>query len=452
MSEPVVHAYRYHGSSLWEPGHLRLAASDGPAAPGPYLRATARDPVLLAQTLRLVSDVVRSRHHIPAAMLERILLEADPIFTFGGDQLRVEGFSSCAGVYVRADIGAAQLEVAEARPGTTNVDFNADMRAALARVRGGDALELEVGAQGVAMRRTAPFGAPPEQVVERKVALPLRWLRGLAEVQAVLSRMVLRFELDHVGAARLLRSVPRSGRTSDAAWLVPRGATLQLSATPSDAGLRVAGPARLRALEAPAVRCRSLRVFEDPRTHASAWRLDLGGTALTVALSPDTWRGFSGEGQLLSQLAAGEPATARIRSTLAWQSVLRVQDVADGDDDAARRGLAWLATRGLVGFDLDTAAWFHRVLPFDLDEVAAKLDAHQPRLASARKLVAEGAVTIDRRGDPVQARVSGDDVTHRVAFDGPEQRCTCPWYAKHQGERGPCKHVLAVEIALAGDP
>lgn len=25
-------------------------------------------------------------------------------------------------------------------------------------------------------------------------------------------------------------------------------------------------------------------------------------------------------------------------------------------------------------------------------------------------------------------------------------RCTCPWFAKHQGSRGPCKHVLAARL------
>ena len=25
-------------------------------------------------------------------------------------------------------------------------------------------------------------------------------------------------------------------------------------------------------------------------------------------------------------------------------------------------------------------------------------------------------------------------------------RCSCPWYGKHQDSRGPCKHVLAVEM------
>ncbi len=27
--------------------------------------------------------------------------------------------------------------------------------------------------------------------------------------------------------------------------------------------------------------------------------------------------------------------------------------------------------------------------------------------------------------------------------------CTCPWYGKHHGDRGPCKHVLAVQLVAA---
>jgi predicted nucleic acid-binding Zn finger protein len=30
-------------------------------------------------------------------------------------------------------------------------------------------------------------------------------------------------------------------------------------------------------------------------------------------------------------------------------------------------------------------------------------------------------------------------------------RCTCPWFSKHQGQRGPCKHVLAARIFVEGD-
>ena len=29
--------------------------------------------------------------------------------------------------------------------------------------------------------------------------------------------------------------------------------------------------------------------------------------------------------------------------------------------------------------------------------------------------------------------------------------CTCPWWGRHQGTRGPCRHVLAARMVLAGN-
>jgi predicted nucleic acid-binding Zn finger protein len=81
-------------------------------------------------------------------------------------------------------------------------------------------------------------------------------------------------------------------------------------------------------------------------------------------------------------------------------------------------------------------SYFHRVLPFDL----ALVDDLNPRLAAARELLEQQAVKIIRN-DPVEAQV-GD---HRVREVAHEMQCTCPWFAKYQGARGPCKHVLAVE-------
>ena len=65
--------------------------------------------------------------------------------------------------------------------GTTNVDFNATMRAALARIRDGDKVELSVGAKAVELCRDA------ETVVERKVPLPLRWLSRWLRLNSRLS-------------------------------------------------------------------------------------------------------------------------------------------------------------------------------------------------------------------------------------------------------------------------
>ncbi len=453
MSAAVQHTYEYARPSSVADGRLRLATSPAPndESAEPFVRARVAQPRAVALALRLVSDVVRSRHHIPAGALERILFMADPVLTWGGDVLRVEGFSSCCGIYVRADIGQSALDPRTARPGTTNVDFNDGMRAALGRVRDGDAVDLAVGADGVEVTHDARGDV--ETVVERKVSLPLRWLRGFVEVQAIQARMQPRLELDRAGAVRFLRGLPSSARASDAAWIVPSGRSARLGSTARDGAVRVAGMSRLRALEPGLPLAHRVVVHADPVTGASAWRLDGDAVALTVVISPETWRGFSGEGQVLDRLAAGEePALARVRASLTWQSELTAERVSAQtavDANAAGRALAWLATRGLVGFDLARDAWFHRVLPFDLDEARALLDAQHPRLAAAKRLVDDDAVSLRASQGHVEATVAGDDVEHRVRLGPDGDRCTCPWYAKHQGDRGPCKHVLAVELALA---
>jgi len=92
------------------------------------------EPVITARCLRTVSDLVGTRFYIPPSMLARIIREADPVVTVSSDALRFEGFSSCCSAYVRHDLTADCYAAENIRVGTTNVDFGADMRAALAKV------------------------------------------------------------------------------------------------------------------------------------------------------------------------------------------------------------------------------------------------------------------------------------------------------------------------------
>nr|WP_238362593.1 SWIM zinc finger family protein [Actinopolymorpha pittospori] len=64
-----------------------------------------------------------------------------------------------------------------------------------------------------------------------------------------------------------------------------------------------------------------------------------------------------------------------------------------------------------------------------------------PRLREASALAEVGAVRRVRGGFEVKT-----EVTHRVRLDRSPPTCTCRWWGKHQGQRGPCKHVLAAEL------
>ncbi|MBI0375804.1 SWIM zinc finger family protein, partial [Streptomyces albiflaviniger] len=69
-------------------------------------------------------------------------------------------------------------------------------------------------------------------------------------------------------------------------------------------------------------------------------------------------------------------------------------------------------------------------------------ETRNPRLRGARALVADGAVRLDG----TLARVGTGDDAHVVRADETSGRlsCTCFWWAKYRGGRGPCRHVLAV--------
>ena len=72
-----------------------------------------------------------------------------------------------------------------------------------------------------------------------------------------------------------------------------------------------------------------------------------------------------------------------------------------------------------------------------------------PRLKGAKKLLEKNQVKIILNDkEKVEARVAGTGVEHLVIIERAVAKCTCQWYSKYQGERGECKHVLAVrEIA-----
>ena len=101
-----------------------------------------------------------------------------------------------------------------------------------------------------------------------------------------------------------------------------------------------------------------------------------------------------------------------------------------------------LGAAGRVGHDVVSGGYFHRDLPYD----RSSLDEMQPRMKGAQALQSAGAVEIQ---DTKRATVASDETTYSVRATDESTSCTCLWFAKHRGERGPCKHVLAVQLVRA---
>ncbi|MET7857425.1 SWIM zinc finger family protein [Streptomyces sp. NPDC005318] len=400
-------------------------------------------PRIAARGLLAVADVASAHYYQRTAASS-----LDPVVTGNGDRLRFESFSGCCGVHARLDVLQDGLEGTRTGHGTTNVDVNNPLREALSRMAGDDPLHLRVGPQEMAV---TTLDGP---VVEKKVPLPDRWLRGFAEAQVASAGFDLRAELPAVEAVRFLRSLPRSSGNASrgAQWVVPAGKSLRPTTRPTAGAVCLPGPERLTALQRVLRHTTALRVYgpvADGAAAASAWEVVLPGMRLTLTLSPDASRGFSGEGGVLEALATGDAAAdAELVSVLlAWEPRIDPADLAEQSGltvGRVRSALTRLGTAGRVGYDLADAAYFHRELPYDAD----RAERHNPRLVAARQLAGSGAVALDGE----LAAVASGDRRYQVRERDGALSCTCQWWADYRGRRGPCKHALAVRMVRRGAP
>jgi hypothetical protein len=434
----VSAAYSYLGSSALADG-LRLQTSGGPAAHPRFYTGFLTAPAAAAAGLLAVAEVARTRYVRPTGRAS-----LDPVVTAGSDRLRFESFSGCCGVYARLDVLPAGIDGEIVAHGTTNVDVNLPLQRALTRVAGADPLHLAVGPDDLTV---TTFDGP---LVERKVPLPSRWLRGFAEAQVLTSRFEPRAELEIAEARVLLNRLRATDRS--VMWAVAAGRSLRITSRPVPGAVCLPGAGRLVALRPFLRHATALRVYGPP-VHpgsgptASTWELSTPALRLSLTLSPEPNRGFSGEGAVLDALAGDEVVddAELIGALLSWDPAIDVDALAAAaglEAARVRAALTALGTAGRVGFDVAEAGYFHRTLPYRADAVATM----NPRLAGARALVEAGAVRVD--GD--LATVDGGHGTYQVRHADGVFSCSCPWWARHRGERGPCRHALAVRLVRVG--
>lgn len=443
MAAAIDYTYRYQFPSALEPtrsgANLSLATFTR-AKENPYFfDGRMRDPRVLADMFLVLSDVVRTHFFLPLPP------NMDPVLTSNDSMLRMEGFSGCCGVYARVDMSREAFEGDVKSRGTTNVDFNEPMRAALRKIRREDDVQFAVGRSEVAL------SVGDERVVEKKVKLPIRWIKGFSEVQAYQPRLDARYSISAPQALRLIRSMPSTAQPRTPLYVVGASASVRLSHREQRGAIRLLGTHRPRVLEPLLVNADSLRIWYDADSGTSGWEVVSATERFMLLISPEVYRGFSGEGQNLEALAGRKwkELLPAVRAQINWSNEINTEEIAAAigtDLHLVEQTLAALGATGLAGYDATTGKYFHRELPFDQD----RIDALQPRLKGALKLLEEGRVRLHESGeDGARSYLvggSGVDQFVRVLPDG--ERCTCPWFSKHPGERGPCKHILAVQMFM----
>ncbi len=327
--------------------------------------------------------------------------------------------------------------------GTTNVNFNDPMIQALNAVRNDETMMLSVGSKHVHIQ------TDKHSVVEKKVALPIRWIKGLTSVQVYLADMREVFRFNAIQSRQFFQALPKR-KDNPPMYLSLRGKRPVLSPIQTRNSLRIGGIERLRVLETLMPTVQSLTFYQDEAQQSCALALESQHLRFTVALSPECGRGFSGEGNVLEKMLGDVP--------MEWVDQINGQFQANEVFDPTQLTFrnahyfsqmenltAHLASMGLLGFDLSDTQYFYRRLPFKTERILTL----NPRLKNAKKLVAQNHVSITQNeAGTIEAKVLGSESYHIVMIKQGAPQCTCQWFTKHGVSRGLCKHILAVKMKL----
>lgn len=395
------------------------------------------DPFVTAKCWSTIAKVVRSSFGpIPPSL-------RDPIITAGTERMRFEGFSSCNGVYVRLDMKPESIDGEFMASGTTNVDFNDPMLNALNAIQKNEKVTLAVGQNDMQVITTKA------KVVEKKVTLPPRWIKGLTSVQLYLADMEMKFELNKLQSIQLFQNLPK-GNVKGKFFITKRAGKFMVSTLATSDSVRIGGIHSLRLLEGILSLIEKMHVYESSDKETCAVVCEFGKMQLLMAFSPDAYRGFSGEGKALENMTAN----LLMEYVYGLNSLLKANESFDPTMLSIENDIDFgtmdhltssLSSMGLLGFDLENRSHFYRRLPFKTERILSL----NPRLKNANKLINnDEIIVVTKRENYIEAQVKGTGVTHRVVIDGDKSHCTCNWFTNYQGKRGICKHVLGVKILV----
>lgn len=430
-----------------ETGILLATPLRQPGQSEQFFRGQVRTPLLFRETLIWLSDIVNSRFYRPD--LWRLM---DPVITCEPTRVRLECFSSCASVYGRIDLDERFFNgYALHTRGSTNVDFNPAFLKSVSLLRPEQRAVFEVGSEFIALNTES------ESAIEHKVKLPERWLRGFLQSQALFRRARPWQSLPALAARQFLLQVKTSEEREK--WLIMRGKQLQpLSLAPSGSFqlpiLPVSGLHRLGLFRRLIPYLQGLDIYHTSEGGPSIWVAHLPHARATLALSSSIQRGFSGEGEALRSLSVSQdsPNLAFLRSLVARLDSFTLEDLGQllALPEAEIAALTdTLATEGLLGYDTASERYFYRVLPF--------VSAQRGRLDQAHNLLQAGQVELEQctplsGGFSARGWVRGSTAEYQseLAVQAgylSQGQCSCAWIQKHQLQRGPCKHLLALRFA-----
>ncbi|APR88033.1 hypothetical protein A7982_13382 [Minicystis rosea] len=444
--------------------------------------------------------------------LFRHLVPCDPVVTVADDVVFFECFSKDESAYGCLSVDRGALRGGDAGRGTTNVDYSLALYEHFQTLRSYrstrllvDPMGFEVKVEGRDDYREEKIDLPPTWLrgfgqLQAAMTLPSRKVELPVEaVYAILAHLKrhrertgprsIRFQLtpgkppvlvlDPWGITIPCRGpVVEDAPPAPAAALAgtaghgpyrspPMIATPQAPAAITDGPeeIKVWGRRRLFALARVLPICDRIEVRLLGSGLPSIWIAHLGEMRFVLALSGWTANDWS-SGSNLSLLAGAAHPDPRVMAAV-QQKLFDVQH-ASADElaaavsaprDVTLSSLHELAQHGQAIYDFAAGCYRYReVMPFALSE--AVVGPEHPELAEGKRLATEKRVKVRREealagGRRLYVFDAGNTQAEAVIDnDGvlKDAKCSCSFYFKNRLRAGPCRHVVALRLTLAGSP
>lgn len=400
----------------------------------------------------------------------------DPIVSVQPDATFFEAFSQDESIYARVRVPSDALETdADLQAGTTNIDFSVALERELARTRSYRPLHLTVGASSVGVTTDV------SSILERKIDLPDTWVRGLVEVQAALSLAPVEITLSSGMVADVIARIEsqreRIGPRALLFRLVP-GQPVSIEVQPwgdtffdplsrydgsDERTIKVWGRRRLGVLADLLPHVDTVTIHLVDNGMPTFWSVTVDGIALTIGLSGWSSQDWAGRARFSAMIPASmaEPGTvAQTAVLLRAKGILAPDDIAQElnvTPAQARAVLQRLCVAGKAMYDPDLRRYRWRTLFPQLDLEADTEAGREERIGvelSRRKSVtiesdefsSEGVRRVTSRisdGERESSVVLESDIDGRVTY----AQCDCSHFRYHKLRRGPCRHIVATNIA-----
>jgi len=427
--------------------------------------------------LQALGDVVWSNDEWIDVELFRMMI-LDPIITVHPDFVFFEGFSQDQSAYgmVRFDRAIFETE-GEVICGTTNVDFTAWLRAALAEMRSSRDTWLRIEPAGFEIASKGAGGR-----FEKKVEIPETWIRGFLSLQAAMAMPGTRLNVrpvDLLAAIRFLKVLKAKVAPRAVRFEMDPGQDAKIILEPWEhlvplvgadhtyaekRVIRTWGRRRLKLLEPVLPYADQVEIYLKGRALPHFYRVEMSGASFLLGLSGWSENKFSSSGglSLLSGMGSNEapPGTEAAAASLAANY--------HGNGDPA--AMSYLVRAGRAFYDLERREYRHRELfdkPIDLPSVfppdaqliaskgmAVTVTSALPRETKKtrrlktpdgpvmREIVYRDWQVFGSAGDQpqVEAVLNGDG---RLIFG----KCGCKLFVEHHLSEGPCAHLIALVTA-----